>query len=215
MTFDLFPSTEFGERETLGAQACLMRGFALAYCDRLLPAIERLERESPFRRMQTPGGFTMSVMLTNCGRVGWHSDRQGYRYTRIDPVTGQAWPAMPAIMDTLAAEAAAAAGFPGFHPDACLVNLYQPGSRMSLHQDKNERDFSHPIVSVSLGMTAVFQFGGHARGDKAVKTHLYHGDVAVWGGEDRLRFHGILPLKDHPHPVLGSRRINITFRKAG
>lgn len=215
MTFDLFSPTEFGEREALGAHACVMRGFALAYCDRLIPAVERLERDAPFRQMQTPGGYTMSVMLTNCGRMGWHSDRRGYRYTRADPLTGQAWPAMPAIMAGLATQAAAAAGFPEFYPDACLVNLYQPGARMSLHQDKNERDFSHPIVSVSLGMAAIFQFGGHARGDKTIKTHLYHGDVVVWGGEDRLRFHGVLPLKDHPHPVLGRRRINITFRKAG
>ncbi len=193
----------------------MLRGFALPYMDALLPAILVVEQNAPFRHMVTPGGFSMSVALTNCGALGWTTDSRGYRYTKIDPDSGRPWPAMPAAFDRLAREAAQDAGFSGFEPDACLVNRYQPGSRLSLHQDKNERDYDAPIVSVSLGMSAVFLFGGHERADKAMKVPLYHGDVVVWGGEDRLRYHGVMPLKDHPHPVLGSQRINFTFRKAG
>lgn len=157
----------------------------------------------------------MSVALTNCGQLGWTTDRRGYRYTTIDPQSSRPWPSMPAAFMKLAQEAAAAAGFEDFHPDACLVNRYLPGARLSLHQDKNEIDFEAPIVSVSLGMAATFLFGGHERADKAHKFLLYHGDVAVWGGEDRLRYHGVMPLKGNPHPLLGAQRINFTFRKAG
>lgn len=212
---DLFGSPQPGERERLGSSAFVLRGFALPYLDAVLPAIAAIEAGSPFRHMVTPGGFTMSVALTNCGQWGWTTDRRGYRYSGIDPDNGKPWPAMPDVFERLACEAAAAAGFDPFMPDACLINRYLPGSRLSLHQDKNERDFNAPIVSVSLGMTATFLFGGHERTDKTTKVPLYHGDVAVWGGEDRLRYHGIMPLKDHPHPVLGSQRINFTFRKAG
>lgn len=165
--------------------------------------------------MTTPGGYTMSVALTNCGTLGWTSDRRGYRYSRLDPASGRPWPPMPDVFLALAREAADAAGFSDFTPDACLINRYQPGSRLSLHQDKNERDFTAPIVSVSLGMTAVFLFGGHERAGKTLKVPLYHGDVVVWGGEDRLRYHGIMPVKEDPHPLLGGERINFTFRKAG
>jgi len=165
--------------------------------------------------MVTPGGFTMSVALTNCGALGWTTDRRGYRYTRTDPDTGRPWPAMPAAFAELACDAAAAAGFPHFEPDACLINRYLPGARMSLHQDKNERDYDAPIVSVSLGMPAIFLFGGLRRADKAARLELHHGDVAVWGGPDRLRYHGVMPLAEVPHPALGSQRINFTFRKAG
>ncbi|HEY9571816.1 MAG TPA: DNA oxidative demethylase AlkB [Pusillimonas sp.] len=214
-TADLFADERVGQREEMGSRAYVLRGFALPYMDELLIAIADLEAASHFRQMVTPGGFTMSVALTNCGRFGWTSDRHGYRYTRIDPDTNQPWPAMPDVFARLAHDAAADAGFKGFAPDACLVNRYLPGSRLSLHQDKNERDFNAPIVSVSLGMTATFLFGGHERSDKTLKLPLYHGDVAVWGGEDRLRYHGIAPLKDYPHPLLGSQRINFTFRKAG
>src|SRR5690606_30965804 len=161
----------------LGPCAWVLRGFALPYASGLLAAVAELQAVSPFRNMVTPGGYTMSVALTNCGRLGWASDRRGYRYTPVDPVTGQSWPGMPRVFAALARDAAAACGFPGFEPDACLVNRYLPGSRLSLHQDKNERDFNAPIVSVSLGMTAVFLFGGHERADKPVKTLLYHGDV--------------------------------------
>lgn len=212
---DLFAQERIGQREPLGPQAVVLRGFALPYVAELLPAIAAVERVSPFRHMVTPGGFTMSVALTNCGPLGWTTDRRGYRYAPLDPDSGRPWPAMPEVFARLARAAAAEAGFPAFVPDACLVNRYLPGARLSLHQDRNERDLAAPVVSVSLGMTATFLFGGQARTDKTVRIPLFHGDVVVWGGEDRLRFHGVLPLTDEPHPVLGRQRINFTFRKAG
>lgn len=215
MTFDLLAGLDEGERQPIGPHACILRGFALSYVDALLPALEWLERQAPFRRMTTPGGLTMSVALTNCGPLGWTSDRRGYRYAGIDPDSGKFWPAMPESFRQLARDAAAAADFADFEPDACLVNRYLPGNRLSLHQDKNERDFSAPIVSVSLGMPAVFLFGGHRRSDTPARIPLYHGDVAVWGGEDRLRYHGVMAIKDAPHPLLGRQRINFTLRKAG
>lgn len=214
-TLDLFQSTLPEAREPLGPYAFVLRGFALPYVDSLLVAIADIEARAPFRHMVTPGGFTMSVALTNCGALGWTTDRRGYRYSGTDPDNGKPWPAMPDVFARLAREAAAAACFADFAPDACLVNRYLPGSRLSLHQDKNERDFGVPIVSVSLGMDATFLFGGHARSDQTAKVPLHHGDVTVWGGEDRLRYHGVMPLKDVPHPLLGRQRINLTFRKAG
>jgi len=201
--------------EELGRHACVLRGFALAFIEDLMPALQAVERESPFRRMMTAGGHTMSAAMTNCGERGWVSDRRGYRYAAIDPDTGRPWPAMPDAFHRLARHAADAAGLGPFDPDACLVNCYVPGSRMGLHQDSNEKDRSAPIVSVSLGIPAVFLFGGHRRSDKARRVPLFHGDVVVWGGEDRMRFHGVAPLKPAEHPVMGPRRINLTFRKAG
>ncbi|ADP18614.1 alpha-ketoglutarate-dependent dioxygenase AlkB [Achromobacter xylosoxidans A8] len=204
-----------GGRVALGPQAVVLRGFALPVVDALLAGVDAVAAQAPFRHMDTPGGYTMSVALTNCGQLGWTSDARGYRYARIDPLSGQPWPAMPEAFLRLAQTAAAEAGFPGFEPDACLVNRYEPGSRLSLHQDKNERDYGAPIVSVSLGMPAMFLFGGDQRTDKASRTPLFHGDVVVWGGVDRLRYHGIMPIKDLPHPRLGSQRINFTIRRAG
>jgi alkylated DNA repair protein (DNA oxidative demethylase) len=214
-TIDLFGRTKQDALLHMGPRALVLRGFALAFVDELLPSIGAVEQISPFRNMVTPGGFTMSVALTNCGTLGWTTDRRGYRYTRIDPDNGRPWPAMPDVFARLAREAAHNAGFEGFSPDACLINRYMPGARLALHQDKDERDLDAAIVSVSLGMTATFQFGGFERADRTVKIPLYHGDVAVWGAEDRLRYHGVMPLKDEPHPLLGSQRINLTFRKAG
>jgi len=199
----------------LGSSALVLRGFALPYVEDLLLSIIGIQGASPFRHMVTPGGFTMSVGLTNCGALGWTTDRKGYRYTAVDPDTGEPWPLMPEAFAKLATKAAAAAGFDGFQPDACLINSYRPGSRLSLHQDKNEKDYDAPIVSVSLGMRATFLFGGHKRTDPTIKVSLHHGDVVVWGGPDRLRYHGVMPLKDEPHGLLGSQRINFTFRKAG
>ncbi|MCW7538599.1 DNA oxidative demethylase AlkB [Aquabacterium sp. A7-Y] len=209
---DALPGT--GGRESLGAQAVVLRGFALPRAAELLADIGRIEQISPFRHMLTPGGLPMSVALTNCGLLGWTSDRHGYRYTRIDPQTGQPWPAMPEAFLQLARAAAQETGFDAFEPDACLVNRYLPGSRLSLHQDRDELDFSAPIVSVSLGVPAVFLFGGLRRSDKATRIPLLHGDVVVWGGVDRLRYHGVLPLKEQQHPLLGRQRVNFTFRKA-
>lgn len=216
MTLDLFSDAELPRgNEAIGPGAFVLRGFALPFVNDLLPALHEVEQRAAFRHLVTPGGLTMSVAMTNCGRLGWISDRRGYRYAELDPETGRPWPPMPAVFERLAQASAAKAGFEGFEPDACLVNRYEPGTRLSLHQDKDERGYHAPIVSVSLGMPATFLFGGLARSDKAVRIPLVHGDVVVWGGPDRLRYHGVLPLEDRPHALLGRRRINLTFRKAG
>lgn len=199
--------------------AVLLRGFAAAEAPALLRAIERVAAAAPFRNMETPGGFRMSVAMTNCGAAGWITDRRGYRYSALDPLTGRPWPAMPQLFSDLAARAAAAAGFTAFAPDACLVNRYEPGARMSLHQDKNERDFGQPIVSISLGLPATFLFGGLKRSDRPKRLRLASGDVVVWGGPARLAFHGIDPLaaaKDLPaaNQPVGSCRFNLTLRQA-
>lgn len=214
-TLELFEAAAQNPRQRLGPAATLLRGFALPYVRELMIAIEAINAMSPFRHMVTPGGFTMSVALTNCGALGWTTDRSGYRYTSIDPDTGAPWPLMPEVFVLLASRAAAEAGFDDFMPDACLINRYLPGSRLSLHQDKNEKNYEAPIVSISLGMCSTFLFGGHKRRDPTDKVPLHHGDVAVWGGVDRLRYHGVMPLKGEPHELLGSQRINFTFRKAG
>ena len=214
-TLELFDTVKEAKLEPLGMRAFVLRRFALPRVDSLLGSLAAIEHVSPFRHMITPGGYSMSAALTNCGALGWTTDRRGYRYTRNDPMTLRPWPAMPDALALLAREAAKAAGFDGFLPDACLVNRYTPGARLTLHQDRNERDFAAPIVSVSLGMTATFLFGGLKRTQRTAKVPLHHGDVAVWGAEDRLRYHGVMPLEDEPHPVLGSQRINLTFRKAG
>lgn len=213
--YDLFTNPESVQYDRIGPNSTVLRGFALPYEADLLSALNNVVEQAPFRHMVVRSGFAMSAAMTNCGELGWITDRCGYRYSAIDPESGQSWPSMPEVFCRLAYEAALAAGFNDFKPDSCLINRYVAGARMSLHQDKNERDFSAPIVSVSLGMTATFLFGGLARGDKAAKVPLYHGDVAVWGGADRLRYHGVMPLKDIPHPLFGSQRINLTFRKAG
>ena len=189
-------------------------GFAHGEEAALLAAVERVIAAAPWRQVITPGGKAMSVQMSNCGAAGWISDRLGYRYSTADPLSGRPWPAMPEGFARLAARAAAAAGFAGFAPDACLINLYEPGARMSLHQDRDEADFSAPIVSLSLGLPAVFLWGGAARADKAARIELHSGDVVVWGGAARLNFHGVLALREGVHPVLGRRRINLTFRKA-
>jgi alkylated DNA repair protein (DNA oxidative demethylase) len=201
-------------RQELADRAVLLRGRALASDIALLAVIEAIAAQSPFRRMVTPGGFQMSVAMTNCGRVGWVTDRTGYRYDPRDPERGASWPAMPDVMRSLAHDAAQDAGFVGFAPDACLINCYEPGARLSLHQDKDEQDYAHPVVSVSLGLPATFQFGGLKRSDRPMKVPLRHGDVVVWGGPSRLVYHGVLALKDGEHPLTGRRRLNLTFRKA-
>lgn len=201
-------------RFVLGPQAVVLRGFARERAPALVAAIVAIEAVSPFRHMVTPGGWQMSVALTNCGQAGWITDRTGYRYGPIDPATGRPWPPMPAIFADLAFEAADAAGFQGFRPDACLVNRYAPGARLSLHQDRNERDFDHPIVSVSLGLPAVFLWGGKTRSERVRRIPLVHGDVVVWGGSDRLTFHGVHSLAEGEHPLTGARRFNFTFRRA-
>lgn len=216
MTLSLFEDTPPAQpsREELCEGAVVLRGFALANEAAILAAVGDVTSKTPFRHMMTPGGFRMSVAMTSCGSWGWVTDRSGYRYASSDPESGEPWPAMPHAFAQLARDAAASAGFPGFDPDSCLINRYVPGARMSLHQDKDERDFAQPIVSVSLGLPAVFLFGGSSRGDRSMRVPLTHGDVVVWGGPARLRFHGVAPLKEGHHPSLGECRINLTFRKA-
>lgn len=198
----------------MAAGAVLLRGAALPFESEVLAALRDIIVASPFRHMITPGGYIMSVAMTNCGAAGWVTDRSGYRYDRLDPETGNLWPPMPACFLALAIAAATEAGYPLFRPDACLINRYEPGARLSLHQDKNERDFANPIVSVSLGLPATFQFGGLKRNDPVKKFALMHGDVAVWGGPSRLCFHGVPELKDGHHGLLGAVRVNLTFRGA-
>ena len=147
-------------REVLAPGAMLLRGKALPFAADIISALRPITESARFRHMITPGGFQMSVAMTNCGTAGWITDRTGYRYARVDPESGQPWPSLPYCFSALAIEAATEAGYPEFMPDACLVNRYEPGARLSLHQDKNERDFAHPIVSLSLGLPATFQFGG-------------------------------------------------------
>lgn len=212
-TADLFAGEVF--QQSLAPGAVLLRGEALADEAELLAALDSVTAAAPFRHMTTPGGHRMSVAMTNCGALGWASDARGYRYDSRDPDTGAPWPPLPRAFAQLATRAAAAAGFTGFAADACLVNRYTPGARLSLHQDKNERDFGAPIVSVSLGLPATFLFGGHKRADKPQRIPLVHGDVAIWGGPARLRYHGVAPLKPGEHPALGACRINLTLRKAG
>ncbi len=209
MTADLFAADE-----VLAPGATVLHGFAAGEAAALVQAVGAVARAAPFRNMVTPGGFTMSVAMTNCGRAGWVTDRKGYRYATADPGSGAPWPPMPEIFVHLAARAAAAGGFPGFAPDSCLVNRYAPGTRLTLHQDRNERDFAQPIVSVSLGLPANFLFGGPARTDRPRRIVLANGDVVVWGGESRLHFHGVAELKDGDDPLTGRCRINLTFRKA-
>jgi alkylated DNA repair protein (DNA oxidative demethylase) len=201
-------------RVALGPRVALLRGFAREDAPALIAAISAIAAVSPFRHMVTPGGWAMSVALTNCGQVGWVTDRTGYRYDPIDPLSGRPWPEMPPTLADLAAGAAAAAGFGGFRPDACLVNRYAPGARLSLHQDRNERDFDQPIVSVSLGLPAIFLWGGKTRADRVRRIPLLHGDVMLWGGPDRLTFHGVHSLAEGEHPLTGAYRFNFTFRRA-
>jgi DNA oxidative demethylase len=201
-------------REPLADGAVLLRGFVRPQQHELISAVEAITAQAPFRHLITPGGYRMSVAMTNCGCYGWVSDASGYRYDAIDPESGKPWPAMPAPFRKLAEDAAAEAGFPGFAPDACLINRYQPGARLSLHQDRDERHLGAPIVSVSLGLPATFLFGGLKRSDPTRRYRLEHGDVVVWGGPARLAFHGVAPLAEGEHGLLGRQRINLTFRLA-
>ncbi len=203
-----------GEREVLADGAVVLRGFAAAGAGPVMAELDAILAVSPFRRMVTPGGYQMSVAMTNCGARGWVTDRTGYRYDALDPASGRPWPAMPAVFRCVAVSAADAAGYTGFSPDACLINRYEPGARLSLHQDRNERDLAAPVVSVSLGLPATFLFGGNQRRDRPRRVRLESGDVVVWGGPARLAFHGIEPLADGDHPLTGRCRINLTFRRA-
>jgi alkylated DNA repair protein (DNA oxidative demethylase) len=210
--FACFPQAR-APREEMAEGAVLLRSFIADSEAELIAALRAIVAAAPFRRMFTPGGHQMSVAMTNCGTAGWVTDRSGYRYDPVDPETGQPWPVMPPLFRELADRAAMRAGFAGFAPDVCLINRYVPGAKMSLHQDKDELDFGAPIVSVSLGLPAIFMFGGLKRSDKPRRFRLEHGDVAVWGGPSRLFYHGVAPLAEGNHPVMGPQRLNLTFRK--
>jgi alkylated DNA repair protein (DNA oxidative demethylase) len=216
MMNDLFEEIEAPtpSREKMAHGAILLRKFAFPFEDDILRSVSEFIAQAPFRHMTTPGGFVMSVAMTNCGAAGWITDRTGYRYDAIDPESGLRWPVLPNSFLALAAAAAEDAGYADFVPDACLVNRYEPGARLSLHQDKNERDLTRPIVSVSLVLPATFEFGGMKRSDPVRRYNLCHGDVAVWGGVSRLCFHGVRELKEGWHEKLGRRRVNLTFRSA-
>jgi DNA oxidative demethylase len=209
---DLFDALPRAACERLREGVVLLPGLA---CDpAIVAAVRGVQAAAPPRHMTTPGGFRMSVAMTSCGEVGWVTERSGYRYAPKEPETGRPWPAMPKLLRDFAVDAAAGAGFAAFDPDSCLINLYEPGARLSLHQDRNERDPSQPVVSVSLGLPATFLLGGDTRGAPTRPVALTHGDVLVFGGPARFAFHGVKPLKDGFHPVLGACRINLTFRRA-
>ena len=218
MTLNLFDdaSPAYAAPEAIAPGAAILRGYALPAADAVMQGVEAVLAAAPLRHLVTPGGQTMSVAMSNCGPLGWVSDRRGYRYSAVDPLSNQPWPAMPDGFLSLATSAAAEAGFAGFTPNACLTNRYEPGARMGLHQDRDEGgeagDFSAPIVSVSLGLPAIFLFGGLQRKDKTKRWPLLHGDVVVWGGPSRLAFHGVAPMKDGEHAALGAQRVNLTFR---
>jgi len=216
LSTDLFESVPDvrPSRQSMAEGAVLLRGLARPVESDLIAALGDIAEQAPFRHMMTPGGHRMSVAMTNCGSAGWVTDRTGYRYDANDPASGKPWPQMPPSFRELAAQAATRAGFGAFSPDACLINRYQPGARMSLHQDRDENDLGAPIVSVSLGLPAIFLFGGMKRTDKPRRFRLEHGDIAVWGGPARLAFHGVVPLADGEHALIGRQRINLTFRKA-
>ena len=199
--------------DAIGPSASILRRF-VGDDEALIAGVEAVAAAAPFRRMTTPGGRPISVAMTNCGALGWISDRSGYRYSATDPLDVAPWPAMPPGFGRVARAAAAAAGFAGFEPDACLINCYVPGTRLSLHQDRDEASFAAPIVSVSLGLPVTFLFGGMRRAERPQRYLLEHGDVVVWGGESRLYFHGVAPLAEGIHAKLGRRRINLTFRRA-
>ena len=209
---ELFPADD--APLALPTGVCLLRGFAFPVLPRLFTAIDDVITQAPLRNMRTPGGYRMSVAMTNCGDYGWTSSPSGYAYLRRDPQTDRPWPAIPLAFMSLALDAAEQAGYPFFTPDACLINRYHPGTRLSLHQDRDEVDFEHPIVSVSLGLPAVFQLGGLKRRDPVQRIDMRHGDILVWGGPSRLAYHGVQPIKDGVHTVLGAQRINLTFRRS-
>ena len=209
----MMPNTP-SDHVALSQGAMLLPGFALEWAEMLLSGIAEVALRAPFRQMVTPGGFAMSVAMTNCGPLGWVTDRKGYRYSALDPVSGLPWPPMPEGFARLSSAAAIRAGYSDFSPDACLINRYDPKARMSRHQDRDERDLAQPIVSVSLGVSAVFEWGGIVRQDAVQRIPLHHGDVVVWGGPSRLIYHGIQPLKAQGHAQTGEYRYNLTFRRA-
>ena len=205
----LFAETDSVE---IAPGAVLFRAAAEGSAEALLREIENVIAVSPLRRVTTPMGKSMSVEMTNCGRAGWISDRSGYRYEALDPLSGKPWSPMSGMFSELATRMALLAGYQHFVPDVCLINRYSVGSKMGLHQDRDEQDFSQPIVSVSLGLPITFKFGGLRRTDATRSVVLHHGDVVVFGGEARLAYHGVGTLRRGSHPLTGAYRFNLTFR---
>jgi alkylated DNA repair protein (DNA oxidative demethylase) len=215
MNLDLFSSLEKElYSELIAPEAVILHGYGLTAAPELLDDLKNIIKAAPFRHLTTPGGYIMSVAMSNCGSYGWISDIRGYRYDAIDPLTQKQWPPIPMSFLRIALAAAEKAGFPNFRPDACLINKYCPSAKLSLHQDKDETNFNAPVVSISLGVPAVFLFGGLQRKNKTQRFLLEHGDVVVWGGVSRLSYHGIMPLKDGYHPLVGNYRLNLTFRQS-
>jgi DNA oxidative demethylase len=193
----------------LAEGAVWMRGFAEPIADKLSETILKLLEDYPPQTMMTPMGCPMSVKTTSLGQLGWVGSDKGYGYARLDPTTNLPWPEIPNSLLHLAKNAAELAGYRDFEPDCCLINVYNIGTKMGLHQDKDERDFTQPIVSVSLGIPATFLFGGAKRHDPKQKCLVQHG-----GGRSRRFYHGINVIKAGRHVLLGERRYNLTFRRA-
>jgi DNA oxidative demethylase len=213
--FDDLPLLAEDLHTVLAPGAVLMRAFGRADDVDILQAVESVIAQAPLRHLQTPGGYTMSIQTTRCGSMGWVSEPGGYRYAPSNPSTRAPWPAMPQCLLDFAVRAATEAGYPDFVPDSCMINQYLPGNKLGLHQDRDERDLRAPVVSLSLGLPAIFLFGGLQRTGKTQRYRLAHGDVVVWGGPSRLAFHGVLPVADGDHALVGRRRVNVTFRKVG
>ncbi len=198
----------------ISPDAVLFKAALKPVASSLLEEIRTISGANPFRQRKTPGGQLMSAAMTNCGAWGWVTDADGYRYSDIEPETGRTWLPIPAVWIQWVNLFCQRAGLGTFNPDACLINRYAPGAGMGLHQDKDEKDLAIPIVSFSLGAPVLFRWGGLNRQEPVSEFLLEHGDVLVWGGADRMRFHGVKKLRRYQHPLTGHYRYNLTFRQS-
>jgi len=189
--------------------AVLMRSLALPQDNEFFTAAEAIIAARPLHHTTTPSGLPMGVMVTDCG----DSRAFANRWDTANPERMRLWPPMPPLLRDFAIRCAVRSGFPQFRPDACHINRYQAGTKLGLHQDRHECDWTQPIVSLSFGLECIFLLGGLQRTDKPRRILLEHGDVIVWGGPSRMRFHGVQPLKPGHHPLTGPYRYNLTFRK--
>lgn len=198
----------------LAEGAMVLRRFATPVVVALMEGVEAVVAQSPLRRLIVPNGRPMRIEMTNCGLVGWVNIDGRYRYSRVDPLTGRSWPGMPATFRRIAGAAASAAGYPDFQPAVCIINRYAVGADLQMHQDRDDTQDRQPVVSVSLGLPAIFHFGGQGRGEKPLTIPLDDGDVVVWGGASRMHRHGVAPVAPGVHPRTGAYRYNLTFRTA-